>query len=47
MNKLILLLAISILFQSCFSYKTVEKKADTFVMGKTYKIRQNEKNSKI
>jgi hypothetical protein len=46
-NKIILLLAISILLQSCYSYKTIKMNEKNLVVGKTYKIQQNTKFEKV
>lgn len=43
MKKIILFLAIVILFQSCYSYKTIENNPSKLEIGKHYKIKQNRK----
>ena len=47
MRKFILFLAIGILFQSCFTYRTVEKNPETFRITQKYKILHEGKTSKI
>lgn len=47
MKKISLLLAIAFLFQSCYSYKSVEVNPKTMVIGQEYKIERNHKTSKI
>ncbi len=46
MRKLYLLLAITFLFQSCFTYKH-EVDPNAMVAGKTYKIKHKNKSSKV
>ncbi|MDR6845926.1 hypothetical protein [Flavobacterium granuli] len=40
---IIYLIIISFLFQSCYSYKTIDLKDSSLVVGKNYKIRQDTK----
>lgn len=47
MKKIILLLALLFLFQSCFSYKAMENDPTKMEAGKTYKIERNHKYSKV
>lgn len=43
MSKIVLLLAISIVFQSCFSYKAVENNSSQYEVGKSYRIQHGKK----
>ena len=47
MKKICLLLGISLLLQSCNSYKSVEINPKTMVLGEVYKIERNHKTSKV
>ena len=47
MKKLFFVLAISILVQSCFSYKPIDISPSKMVFGQKYKIKQNNKTSKV
>lgn len=47
MRKLIFLLAIVFLFQSCFSYKQMDNDPSKMEAGKKYKIERNHKNYKV
>jgi len=47
MNKTLLLLVISILFQSCFSYKVVENNSSQYEVGKSYRVTQGKKDDII
>lgn len=47
MKKICLLLGITLLLQSCYSYKKVEVNPKTMVLGQTYKIERNHKTSKV
>lgn len=47
MKKIILFLAIVILFQSCYSYKAVENNSSQYEIGKTYKLKQGKKSEKV
>ena len=47
MRKLFLFLAIVFLLQSCFSYKAMDNDSSKMETGKTYKIKQYHKFSKI
>ena len=40
---IIYLIIISFLFQSCYTYKTIDLKESSLVVGKNYKIRQDTK----
>lgn len=42
-TSIIYLLAISFLFQSCYTYRTIDLKDTPIVVGKNYKIRQDAK----
>lgn len=44
---MLLLLVISIVFQSCFSYKAVENNSSQYDIGKHYKIQQGNKTKKV
>lgn len=44
MKKIILFLVIGILFQSCYSYRTIENNPSELEIGKHYKIKQNKKS---
>ncbi len=44
MKNFILFLAIGILFQSCYSYKTIENNPSKLEVGKNYKIKENRKS---
>ena len=46
-DKIILLLSISIMLQSCYSYKTINLNSENLVVGKIYKIQQNRKLEKV
>ncbi|MDI1316745.1 hypothetical protein [Flavobacterium sp.] len=46
MKKISLLLAITFLLQSCYSYKKVNINPKTMVIGQTYKIVRNNKTTK-
>ncbi|MBC7643364.1 MAG: hypothetical protein H7174_13695 [Flavobacterium sp.] len=41
------LITISLLLQSCFSYKTINPETANLVVGKTYKIKQNKIFEKV
>lgn len=47
MRKLVLILVAGILFQSCYSYKTVENNSSQYEVGKIYRVKQNGKSSKV
>lgn len=47
MKKYISFLVILILFQSCYSYKTVENNSTQYEVGKIYRVKQNGKSSKV
>nr|WP_294774539.1 hypothetical protein [uncultured Flavobacterium sp.] len=47
MKKVFLLLAMLVLFQSCFSYKAMDNNPSLMETGKTYKIERNHKYSKV
>lgn len=47
MRKSVVLIVISVLFQSCFSYKAVENKSSEYQVGKFYKIKQKEEYEKV
>ena len=47
MKKTLLLLVISIVLQSCFSYKAVENNSSQYEIGKTYKLKQGKKSEKV
>lgn len=47
MKKYISFLVILILFQSCFSYKSVENNSSQYEIGKTYKLKQGKKSEKV
>ena len=47
MKKISLIIGITFLLQSCFSYKRVEVNPQTMVIGQKYKIEQNHKISKV
>lgn len=48
MKKILLLLAITLLLQSCFSYKRIEPaNRNEMVIGQKYKIVQNHKTRKV
>lgn len=47
MKKIYLLLGMTILLQSCYSYKSVEVNPKTMILGQTYKIERNHKTSKV
>lgn len=42
-TSIIYLLAISFLFQSCYTYRTIDLKDTAVIVGKNYKIRQDTK----
>ena len=44
MKKIILFLAIGILFQSCYSYKAVENNSSQYEIGKKYRVKQGNKD---
>jgi hypothetical protein len=44
---ILLLITISLLLQSCYSYKTINPENTTLVVGHTYKIKQNENFEKV
>ena len=46
MRKLFLLVAISFLLQSCFSYR-IDTKPNEMIVGKKYKIQRGNKSSKV
>src|SRR6478735_9487696 len=46
-TTLVYLIIISVLFQSCYSYKTIDIKESSLVVGKKYKIRQDTKFVKV
>lgn len=45
--KIIILLIIPLLLQSCFSYKTLDNDTSKMEAGKTYKIERNHKYLKV
>jgi hypothetical protein len=45
MKKLAILFLLSILLQSCYSYKTVENNASQYEIGKYYKVHQDKKRT--
>ena len=47
MKKIILFFVFGILFQSCFSYKTVENNSSQYKIGKIYKLKQGKKSEKV
>lgn len=47
MKKIILFLAIVILFQSCYSYKAVENNSSQYEIGKSYRVKQGNKDDII
>lgn len=47
MKKTLLLLVLSILFQSCDSYKTMENNTSQYEIGKNYRIKQGKKDDII
>lgn len=47
MRKIIAIISISLLFQSCFSYKAVENKSSEYEVGKHYKIQHDNKTKKV
>lgn len=47
MKKTVLLIAISMILQSCFSYKAVENNACQYQIGKHYKIQHDNKTKKV
>lgn len=47
MKKTLLLLVISIVFQSCFSYKAVENNSSQYEIGKHYKLKQGKKSAEV
>ncbi len=47
MKKIFLGIALIILCQSCFSYKAMDNDPTKMETGKTYKIKQNHKYSKV
>lgn len=47
MKKIIAIISISLLFQSCFSYKAVENNSSEYQVGKFYKIKQKEEYEKV
>lgn len=47
MKKIILFLAIGILFQSCYSYKAIENNPSELIIGKHYKVKQDKKSIKL
>lgn len=46
-NGLILAIALSILLHSCYSYKSIDLRKTTLVVGKKYKIKVNKKFVKV
>lgn len=47
MKKICLLIAVTLLLQSCYSYKRVEVNPKTMAIGQVYKIQRNHKISKV
>jgi hypothetical protein len=47
MKKRLLLLVISIVLQSCFSYKAVENNSSQYEIGKSYRVKQSKKDDII
>ena len=47
MRKTISIITISLLFQSCFSYKAVENNFSQYEVGKHYKIQHDNKTKKV
>ena len=47
MRKIIAFISISLLFQSCFSYKAVENNVSQYEVGKHYKIQHDNKTKKV
>lgn len=47
MKKKFLFLTISILLQSCFSYKAVENNSSQYEIGKSYRVKQGNKDDII
>lgn len=47
MKKRLLLLVISIVLQSCFSYKVVENNSSQYEIGKSYRVKQGKKDDII
>lgn len=47
MKKTLLLLVISIVLQSCFSYKAVENNSSQYEIGKTYKLKRGKKSEEV
>ena len=47
MKKRNLLLVISIVLQSCFSYKVVENNSSQYEIGKSYRVKQGKKDDII
>ncbi|SHG50719.1 hypothetical protein SAMN05443549_104268 [Flavobacterium fluvii] len=45
-TSVIYLIVISFLFQSCYTYRTIDLKDSSLVVGKNYKIRQDAKFAK-
>ncbi len=45
-SKIIILIAISLLLQSCYSYKVIDKNSN-LTIGKKYKIKQSKKYEKV
>lgn len=46
-NNIIYFVIISFLFQSCYTYKTIDLKEAPLIVGKKYKIRQESKFIKV
>lgn len=47
MKKIIVLVIIAMLLQSCFSYKAVENTSSQYEVGKSYKLKQNKKSQVV
>ena len=47
MKKIIALIIIGILLQSCFSYKAVENTSSQYEVGKSYKLKQHKKSEVV
>lgn len=46
-TSIIYLIAISFLFQSCYTYKTIDLKENALYRGRNYKISQTDKSEKV